>query len=231
MSPLTVYTTAGLPKIPTGPVGPPGPQGEPGTPGGPQGPPGPGGPPGPAGQQGPPGPEGQPGQTGQPGQAGQQGPQGQPGQQGSQGPKGDTGPQGPAGTPAPTRRWWNLVGDNSGDGTGTSNSVFSTAKSPVFTAPATGWYRAMVMYDVVPDANGMTMALAIMADATAVRVLNATGQSSWSMLISMRHSLLLNAGQKVAIGYRPVVAGRTATLVNSGGLVPSLTMDEIDAPS
>ena len=49
--------------------------------------------------------------------------------------------------------------------------------------------------------------------------------------MSIRPSVQLTAGQKVSIGYRPTTAGRSVSLVNSGGVVPMLTVEEASAPS
>ena len=42
--------------------------------------------------------------------------------------------------------------------------------------------------------------------------------------------LQLAAGQKVTIGYRPVVTGKTVTLINSNTVVPMLLVEEVGHP-
>jgi hypothetical protein len=73
--------------------------------------------------------------------------------------------------------------------------------------------------------------MALMIDAAATRIQNATGNSGWFMPISIRLTAQLNTGQKVAIGYRPVQAGRNITLVNSNSIIPLILVQEVDAPS
>jgi hypothetical protein len=51
------------------------------------------------------------------------------------------------------------------------------------------------------------------------------------VLATFGYDVQLTAGQKVAIGFRPVTAGRTVTLVNSNANVPMLTVEESAAPS
>ena len=215
--------------------GPPGPQGEKGEKGD-KGDPGPPGPPGDPGEgEGVPGPEGPPGPAGSLGPQGDPGPAGSPGPPGPAGPAGPTGPAGPqgaAGSAAAVKRYWHLLGDNSGDNASTSNTIWSTVKSPVFTAPTTGWYRVRISCNIFPDTNGTTMAYAVMVDTTVARMLYATANSAAFTPATIALDMQLNTGQKVAIGYRPVLAGRTVTLVNSNTIVPLVTVDEaVGAPT
>ena len=148
--------------------------------------------------------------------------------------EGVAGPQGAPGTPAPVRRYWQVFGDGAGDGTN-STTTFSTSKSPVFTVPATGWYRISAEINAFPDANGSTFEVSLMADATPLRTRRATGNSGWYTPMSILIAAQIGAGAKLAIGYRSIVAGRTVTLVNSGGVVPGvaplLEVSETSAPS
>lgn len=173
MSPLTIYSPQGLPKLPTGPQGP-------------------------AGAPGVPGP---------------------------------AGPQGPAGTPAPTRLTWQAFGDNSGDGANSSNTTFSTVKSPVITVPSAGWFRLHAEANAFPDTNGASFDIALMTDATAVRLRRATANSGWFTAVSILVVAQIAAGTKIMIGYRPTTAGRTITFVNSGNVIPLLEVIETSAPS
>jgi hypothetical protein len=203
VSPLTVYDERGLPKIPAGPPG------ADSTVPGPQGDRGPEGPPGPSGARG------------LPGDPGPQGPQGIPGQ---------AGPQGPQGLPAPVRRHWHLAGDNSGDSTNSSNTVWSTVKSPVFTAPTTGWYRVDTTAGVFVGANAVVVAVALMIDANVGRMYYATGTNAYFMPVAITDTLLLSQDQKLTLGYRPTVATKVVTLQNSNTVVPLLIVQEVDAP-
>lgn len=73
--------------------------------------------------------------------------------------------------------------------------------------------------------------MALMVDATAARIQNATGNSGWFMPISIRSTLQLTTGQKVTIGYRPTTSGRNVSLVNSNSIIPLILVQEVDAPS
>ena len=76
------------------------------------------------------------------------------------------------------------------------------------------------------------MAFAVMIDTTVARMLYSTAQSGAFVPASMGYDVQVNAGQKIAIGYRPVTAGRTVTLANSNTIVPMVTVDEaVGAPS
>lgn len=89
-----------------------------------------------------------------------------------------------------------------------------------------------VSCDIFPDANGTTMAFAVMVDTTVARMLYATANSGAFTSVAIALDVLLTAGQKVAIGYRPVTAGRSVTLANSNTIVPLVTVDEASgAPS
>lgn len=226
---------------------------------GPQGDPGPQGPVGATGPQGDPGPQGAAGPVGPAGPVGAQGVQGvtglvgPPGPTGAVGATGLPGPVGPAGPGlAPggavgqflvkagaadyqtgweaRKRNWNLAGDNSGDSTNNSNTAWSTAKSPVFTAPADGWYRVHATLNGFVAANAVVMAVALLVDSTVVRMRYFTGTANYYELLALIGTFQLLAGQKVAIGYRPTAAGKVVTLVNSNTIVPVLLVDEIDAP-
>ena len=212
-------TGEGVPG-PKGDQGDPGPQGEKGEKGD-KGDPGDSG-----GGGGTPGPQGEPGE---PGPQGEKGDKGDPGTPGATGPKGD---KGDPGTPGTAKRYWHLLGDNSGDNASTSNSIWSTIKSPVFTAPSSGWFRVRISCNLFPDANGTTMAFAVMVDTSVARMLYSTANANAFVLATIALDVSLNTGQKVAIGYRPVVAGRSVTLVNSNTIVPLVTVDEAPgAPS
>jgi len=182
VSPLTIYTTEGLPKVPQGPQG----------------------------VQGVPGPQGTPGVPGA---------------------TGSVGPQGPPGTPAPVRRYWRLFGDNSGDSANPSNTVFSTVKSPVFTAPAAGWYKLIANFGVYAANNATPAAVALMVDANVGQMFYCALDSGLQDLISITIPLQLGAGQKVTIGHRPTGTGRATSLVNSNTVVPMLLVEEVGAPS
>jgi hypothetical protein len=184
MSPLTIYSHEGLPKIPQGPQGE---QGDPGV----------------------------------------QGPQGVQGETGSQG------PQGVPGTPAPIRRYWRLFGDNTGDSANASNTVWSTVKSPVFTAPAAGWYKVIANFGLYAANNATQAALALMVDANVGQMFYSLVDSGAGAqdLMAITIPLQLAAGQKVTIGHRPTMTGRATTLVNSNTVVPMLLVEEVGAPS
>jgi len=156
------------------------------------------------------------------------GPPGPPGNQGPMGPIGPTGPTGPA---APVRRYWRLFGDNSGDNTNTSNTIWSTVKSPVFTAPATGWYKVIANFGVYAGSNAVQMALAVMVDANVGQMFYTYGDQNEHQPIAITIPLQLTTNQKVTIGYRPAVSGKPMTLVNSNTIVPLLLIEEIGAPS
>ena len=131
----------------------------------------------------------------------------------------------------PRRRAWAVAGDNTGDGNTTSNATFSTSKSPTFTAPADGWYSIRAGACLVVDQNGATAAFALLINTTVGRLNQVTANAGWFTPLQIAHVLQLTAGQKVAFGYRPLVQGRTVTLVNSGGIVPMLGVDEVASPS
>jgi hypothetical protein len=234
-----------------GDVGATGAQGIKGDPGI-QGPQGVKGDPGATGSTGAQGPQGATGATGA---TGSQGPQGLKGDQGATGVTGATGPAGPGiasggavgerlvkttagdyqtGWEARKRNWY-TVGDNSGDSTANaSTTVWATVKSPVFTAPAAGWYRVRAGLDVLPagGTGTITVALALMVDTTAARMLYASvNTASLFVPVNLQHVMQLAAGQQIKIGYRPVTASRTAALVNSNSVLPSMTVEEVDAPS
>lgn len=206
---------------------------------------------GPRGATGPQGPQGPQGATGP------QGPQGTTGASGATGATGATGAQG---VPGPgiaaggtlnqqlvkasatdydtkwqaVKRNWYLVGDNSGDSSfTTSATTYATAKSPQLTVPTTGWYRIRIGGDLLLGGGaGSQSQAAIMADAVAARALRVEAASDAEYhLFSVQHVMQLNAGQKVAVGYRPTTLGYTCALVNSGGIVPNITVEEVDAPS
>jgi Collagen triple helix repeat (20 copies) len=208
---------------PQGPPGPHGPQGIQGLSGepGPQGPEGAEGPQGVAGHEGPPGPQGLPGEIGP------------HGIQGPQGPKGDIGPQGSQGSPAPIRKSWALYGDDAADGSFTGNTGWGTDKSPVFTVPANGWYRISAYVQMSVNANGVTAAIAILADATPLprTMRNSFQNSGGPSPVALGALANLVAGQKIAIGYRTTQGGRTATFLNSNGIVPIMFVDEAVQPS
>lgn len=199
---------------------------------------------------GPQGPKGNTGLTGPPGPTGQKGDTGPKGDVGLPGPIGLTGPPGPGLAPGGSvgqrlvktgaadyatgwearKRWWQRPGDNSGDATTTSLTVWSTAKSPVFAVPANGWYRVWASFNLAAD-KALTVQGAVMADANVLRMmndsLNVKGDFS---LFALNPAVQLTAGQQVKIGCRSMSAG-TTTFVNSNGVVPMLVVEEIDPPS
>lgn len=208
---------------------------------GPEGPPGPQGPVGPQGAQGVQGAQGLIGVKGDTGAQGLQGPQG------LQGIPGNPGPGVPSGGSVgqvlvktgaadyqtgwePRRRNWLLNGDNSGDSANTSSTAWSTVKSPVFTAPADGWYRFAATFNVFVGANAVVMALSLMIETTAVRLRYFTGTAAYFQPIALNGIYQMLAGQKLMIGYRPTVAGKSVSLVNSNTQVPVIIVDEVDSP-
>lgn len=132
----------------------------------------------------------------------------------------------------PNRDWY-LAGDNSGDNVNSNNAVWSTVKSPIFTAPISPshWYRIHATFNVFVGANAVVAALAIMVDNAVARMLYFTGAASYYVPITLVHVVQLTPGQKVMIGYRPTVNGKAVTFVNSNTIVPVLLVAEIDTPS
>jgi hypothetical protein len=126
---------------------------------------------------------------------------------------------------------WVVYGDNTGDGTTTSNTAFANVKSPVFTAPFDGWFSIRGTGCLLVDQNGATAAFALLIGTTSNRMNLVTANAGWYTPILVANIMQLTTGQKVSIGYRPVVQGRTITLMNSNGVMPMLTIDEVAAPS
>jgi len=124
-----------------------------------------------------------------------------------------------------------LFGDNTGDNANASNTVFSTVKSPVFTAPADGWYKIIANFGFYVGSNATQAALAIMVNANVGQMFYSTSDQSEHQLIAITIPLQLTAGQKVTIGYRPVLNARSVSLVNSNTVVPMLLVEEVGAPS
>jgi hypothetical protein len=248
------------PKGQKGDPGDTGPTGSAGATG-PQGTQGPAGEQGPAGVQGPVGPRGADGAAGPQGPAGQMGLTGPIGLTGAAstvpGPTGPTGQTGPQGATGPgvaaggavgqrlvktgggdyqtgweaRKRYWRVRGDGSGDGAPNSTLTWSTNKSPVFTAPAAGWYRARAAANVLGGNSTMLAQVALLVDGAAVRFFQETSGNGVYTVISVQDEVQLAAGQVVAIGYRPNVAAKNVSLVNSGGIVPGLFIEEVDPPS
>lgn len=183
------------------------------------------------------------------------GPQGIPGAASTvAGPKGDAGATGPPGPGLAAggavnqrliktgaadyqtgwearKRYWRLFGDNSGDSANTSNTVWSTVKSPVFTILTTGWHKITANFGALVGAAGVQGSYAVMIDANVGQMFYFTGAASYHVPVNITAVLSLTVGQTVRIGYRPVVAGKSVTLVNSGTVVPFLLVEEMDAPS
>lgn len=226
MSPLTIYDSRGLPKVPAGLPGPTGPEG-------------PQGPIGPEGAQGVQGATGAGGATGSPGPVGATGAQGDPGPGIAAGGTLDQHLVKASAVDYATKwqtpkRNWYLVGDNSGDSAFVvTTSSYSTAKSPIFTASATGWYRVRIGGNVmIGGGSGAQAHTAIMIDTTAARALRLqVPADGYYALFTIQHVVALNTGQKIAVGYRPSTLGYTVALVNSAGIVPNITVEEIDPPS
>src|SRR4051812_15213852 len=128
------------------------------------------------------------------------------------------------------KRYWRLFGDNSGDNVNASTTVFSTVKSPVFTAPATGWYKVTANFGIFVSANSVQSAVALMIDSNVGQMFYFTGSSGAHQPVTIVVPFSLTTGQKVTIGYRPVTSGRTVTLVNSNTVIPLLLVEEVDAP-
>ena len=179
------------------------------------------------------------------------GPNGPIGPMGPQGSQGVVGPAGPGLSPGgsvgqllvksgasdfqtkwdnPNRDWY-LAGDNSGDNVNSNNAIWSTVKSPVFTAEIPSWYRIHATFNMFVANNAVVAALAIMVDAAVARMLYFTGTANYYTLITLDHVVQLSPGQKVMIGYRPTVNGKVVTFVNSNTVVPILLVAEIDTPS
>lgn len=181
---------------------------------------------------------------------GPQGTQGAPGAVGATGVQGAQGPAGPglaAGGAVGSflvktgaadyqtgwqalRRWWLMAGDNSGDSANTSNTVFSTVKSPVFTCPTAGWYRVMATFSLLCGTTAMPLAGAVMIDAAVSRMLYTTPPANGYAAFSLNPAMQLTVGQKVTIGYRPTSSGKSMSLVNSNSIVPLLLVEEMTAP-
>jgi hypothetical protein len=125
------------------------------------------------------------------------------------------------------RRYWRLFGDNTGDNSNSSNTVFSTIKSPVFTAPADGWYKVLANFTIT---GGTQAALALMVNANVGQMFYAAAIADGN-LMSITIPLQLTSGQKVTIGYRPTAANKPVTLLNSNTVVPFLLVEEVGAPS
>jgi hypothetical protein len=230
-----------------GDQGPPGPKGDTGA----VGPIGPIGPQGIQGLLGSPGPQGPAGAVSTvPGPQGPQGPAGSKGDTGAVGSQGVTGPAGPGlaaggavgqhlvktATPDYQTGWvtpyrnWRLYGDNSGDSSNSNNVTWSTVKSPVFTAPSNGWYRVNATFGIFVAVAGVVAAVALMIDANVGRMFYFTGAASYFQPVALNDVFQLTTGQKVTIGYRPIVNAKVVTLQNSATVVPLILVSEQDAP-
>jgi hypothetical protein len=178
------------------------------------------------------------------------GPVGPQGAQGAQGATGSQGPAGPGLAPGGSvgqrliktgtadyatgwearKRWWQQAGDNSGDATTNSTTVWSTAKSPVFVVPANGWYRVWASFNLAAD-KAMNVQGAVMADATVLRMMNDSLNIKGDFaLFGLNPAVQLTAGQQIKIGCRSMSTG-TTTFVNSNGVTPLLVVEEMDPPS